>query len=112
MLALQASYVAQLQVAGLPQWAAYVACSGAAHCPTPAGDSIVRQLLEAAGPCWASRPELRDFLEQRLRLPPAWVAAARALWARQQLKPLGEPLHTAAGACLLLAAPFAAALEH
>ena len=93
VLALQASFVAQLQVAGLPQWAAYIACSSpATHPAAGAGrDSVVRELLCASAPAWGGSTETCELLGERLKLPDTWLASARALQARQQLQPLGEP---------------------
>ena len=89
VLALRASFTAQLQVAGLPQWAAYVACSSAGV--GPAARSTLCALLEASAPAWSGEAELGAFLGSRLKLPATWLAHARALWARHQQQPQGAP---------------------
>ena len=113
---MKASFSAQLQAAGLPHWAVYLAvCSSSqfsqAQQPPdlPASDppaqpatdpqvdsaqqhtdSQVQELLKASAPSWAADKAVQDFLRQRLHTPAAWLAAALALWALRSLDALGE----------------------
>ena len=71
----------QLDVAGgLGHWAVYVAM----HLPgaLAARRGLVLEVLGRAAPDWAEDPAKREFLQEVARVPPEWVAAAEAVYAR------------------------------
>ncbi|PSC76893.1 nuclear pore complex NUP98A isoform B [Micractinium conductrix] len=74
------SFIAQLETGGgLAHWAVYAAL----HIPgADERDRVVRELLLAHADEWADDDEVQAFLRDVLRLPPAWLAEAAALWAR------------------------------
>jgi nuclear pore complex protein Nup98-Nup96 len=73
------SFAAQLQAAGgLARWAVYAAM----HLPDDRQrGQAVRALLEAHCPEWEAEAGAEAFFVDRLRVPAAWLAGARALWA-------------------------------
>lgn len=54
------------------------------HCAGSYRDRVpqVQQLLLRHAPALAASPEKQAFLQDRLGLPPAWIAEALTVWAR------------------------------
>lgn len=59
--------------------------------PLPACQ-VVRELLARHCSEWAGDAEAMDFFERTLRLPRAWLAEARALWAQYRRDDAGAAL--------------------
>jgi nuclear pore complex protein Nup98-Nup96 len=76
----QMNFISQLEnLGGLSHWAVYVAL----HLPDPiARETTVRELLARHCPEWAKDQEVIKFLIESLDVPKAWVAEAKALWAK------------------------------
>ena len=78
--------LSQLDIAGgLGHWAVYVAMflPGA----LVARRGLVLEVLGRTAPEWAEDPRKREFLHEVAQVPPEWVAAAEAVYARH----LGDP---------------------
>jgi hypothetical protein len=106
VFALHAAMAAQLEAAGLPQWAVFVALhlpdepaaggGGGQAPPGPAPGArrtrLVRELLRRHAAAWAADAAAAEaFLVRRLRLPRAWLADALAGWARARGDVAGAP---------------------
>jgi hypothetical protein len=74
------NFISQLEsLGGLSHWAIYVAL----HLPDPlARETTVKELLARHCPEWEKDDEVILFLVESLDVPKAWVAEAKALWAK------------------------------
>ena len=82
------AFISQLEMlGGLSHWAIYVAL----HLADPlARETVVKELLTRHCPEWEGDDEVTQFLEHSLQVPRAWIAEARALWARHTGDDEGE----------------------
>jgi len=63
-------------------WAVYVVLHlGSDLAPSAGRDAAVCALLELTAPAWGGDTSAQHFLTSTLGLPPAWLAAAQAVWA-------------------------------
>ena len=85
--AVHAAFASQLEVLGLPHWAAFVALHtppslghgrGESACPPAAREACVREMLGRTAPLWVADPALEQALHTVAHVPLEWVQAARA----------------------------------